>query len=603
MTTSSARASERPAAASEELVEPLRRTFRWLAGLRGPDRDGGRIVCPWHRVEHTGSNAGLVVLACELLEHDPARDGEALLREARAEARRLVANLAREGTSECFTFRPGRHDPFNCSNGIIDGGAAADALSTLVLAQGPALDAVERDAARNAALLHARTYLRYAVLDKGIPAQRAWGLTGLAGAWALEHDETLERAALEGIAKLADVQHADGSYPYHPIEWGAAHAGSSDVSSFYQSRTSAFVFHALERMDRDVATPAFAPALERGVAFLHALQAPDGTKCGLVEAKPWYWGAPTEVASHPFDVFAFAAAARHLRREKHLRAALAAFRAWAELLGPDGRPRDHRDAPGTRASYQCPVFWAGHAAWIARALPELEAARALPPVPSGPRASASIDVASTWFPNASLGRLEDGRVVAWVRGARPASNVNHGSPRGAGLVRVFDKLEGRDVLLRERYQPAGEGEWTAIAGSGSLARGWRSGSSELRFSVWTARVEARARRWGSAMREPFRALREGVLDYASARAASSFAMAPDVESRDFELVLRSPLAWRDGTPVEGTSIERRYGVDGSGLEVEERVLARGSARGWSYAVPSRAREIVRSEDAIAYRLP
>src|SRR5262249_30270 len=124
--------------------------------------------------------------------------------------------------------------------------------------------------------------------------------------------------------------------------------------------------------------------------------------------------------------------------------------------------------------------------------------------------------------------------------------------------------------------------------------------------LWTARVEARARRWGSALREPIRALREGVLDYASARAASSFALAPYVAARDFELVLRAPLAWRDGTPVEGTSIERRFAVDRSGLEVEERVLGRGSARDWSYAVPSSARDVVRSKDsgdAVTYRLP
>ena len=88
----------------------------------------------------------------------------------------------------------------------------------------------------DASRLHARTYLRYAVLDKGIPAQRAWGLTGLAGAWSLEPDPELERAAIEAVGVLEGIQHADGSFPYHPIEWGAEHPGESDVSSFYHSR-------------------------------------------------------------------------------------------------------------------------------------------------------------------------------------------------------------------------------------------------------------------------------------------------------------------------------------------------------------------------------
>lgn len=127
-------------------------------------------------------------------------------------------------------------------------------------------------------------------------------------------------------------------------------------------------------------------------------------------------------------------------------------------------------------------------------LPELERARAAE-ARELERASrsggAGLDLALRWFPNAQLARLEDGAVVAWVRGARPASNVNHGSPRGAGLVRVFDKRAGKDALLRERFDPAGEGEWTA-RGARSLARGWKSGGSELRFSLWTARVHARA---------------------------------------------------------------------------------------------------------------
>ncbi|MBI5362922.1 MAG: hypothetical protein HZA53_07060, partial [Planctomycetes bacterium] len=268
---------------AEELVEPVRRAFRWLAGLRAAD---GRIVCPWHGVEHTGSNAGLIVLACELLAHDAGADRELLRREARLEAARLRANLVREGDSPCHTFRPGRHDPFNGSNGIIDGGAATDALSTYVRALGPELGADERDASRAAALLHARTYLRYAVLDKGIPAQRAWGLTGLAGAWALEHDPELERAALEAVGVLEGIQHGDGSYPYHPVEWGAEHAGASDVSAFYQSRVTAFLFRALADLGRDPTSALFAPQLARGLDFTRALQGPDGRKCGLVEAKP-----------------------------------------------------------------------------------------------------------------------------------------------------------------------------------------------------------------------------------------------------------------------------------------------------------------------------
>ncbi|MFM7282756.1 MAG: hypothetical protein ACKO32_13365, partial [Planctomycetia bacterium] len=280
-------------ALTNELLEPLMRVTRWLASLR--DREG-RVLCPEHRVEHIGKSAYLIILAARLRALDPAADREWLKELARQQARRLVTNLVREGSSPCHTFRPGRHDPFNCSNSVIDGGACADALAEFVREFGAEVPAEEREAARDACLLHARTYLRYAVLDKGIPAQRAWGLTGLAAAWSLEADPVLEAAAIEAVGVLEGIAHADGSYPYHPREWGGEHPGSADVSSFYHSRIPGFVIHSLQRMGRDPRSPQFAPALARALEFLLALVGPDGIKPGLLEAKPWYWGAHYEVA-------------------------------------------------------------------------------------------------------------------------------------------------------------------------------------------------------------------------------------------------------------------------------------------------------------------
>ena len=72
-----------------------------------------------------------------------------------------------------------------------------------------------------------------------------------------------------------------------------------------------FVLHSLEELGRNPADKHLREPLLRGLAFLLALQGPDGIKCGLVEAKPWYWGATYEVASHPFDVAALALRWRH----------------------------------------------------------------------------------------------------------------------------------------------------------------------------------------------------------------------------------------------------------------------------------------------------
>ena len=244
-------------------------------------------MCPQHKVEHSGKTAGVIGLALALRVHDPNADRAELLGVAVEQARRLVLNLVNEPDSPCYTFRPGRHDPFNCSNSVIDGGACADALAQLVREVGDELSPADREAFQAASLRHARTYLRYAVLDKGIPAQRAWGLVGLAGACSLEHDVELEKAAIEAVGVLEGIQFVDGAYPYHPKEWGAEHPGSADVSAFYQSRVTGFLLESLRLLGRDPLDPIFATPLKRGLSFLRSLQGPDGRKCGLVEAKPW----------------------------------------------------------------------------------------------------------------------------------------------------------------------------------------------------------------------------------------------------------------------------------------------------------------------------
>ena len=122
------RGERRTAQVSERVLAPLQRVLRWLLSLRD---DEGRVICPVHKVEHTGKSAYVALLAARLALLDPSCDRAALIAAARQQGRRLVDNLVREGTSPCHTFRPGRHDPFNCSNSVIDGGACSDALAVL----------------------------------------------------------------------------------------------------------------------------------------------------------------------------------------------------------------------------------------------------------------------------------------------------------------------------------------------------------------------------------------------------------------------------------------------------------------------------------------
>jgi hypothetical protein len=594
---------EPTSAALAEVLEPLRRVLGWLASLRDAQ---GRVICPEHKLEHTGKSAYVALLACELARvSEDLAERERLVELALQQGRRLVARLEREGTSPCHTFRPGRHDAFNCSNSVIDGGACSDVLAHLARELDGRVSSDDVRAFREASLLHARTYLRYAVLDKGIPAQRAWGLTGLAAAYHLSGDPELERAALEAVGVLEGIQHEDGSYPYHPIDWGAGHPGASDVSSFYQSRLAGFLIHALEQLGRSPALSLFAGPIQRGLEFTCALQGPDGRKCGLVEAKPWYWGATYEVASHVFDVHALARGWEIFGRPRYGAAAANAWRAWVAHLSSTGQPASHLPGPGRGRSYQCPLFWAAHAAWVARAIRPLACALdrfpcggALP----GTHERSSIDLEITWFPRAQLVRLEDARVVAWVRGARPGSNVHHGSPQGAGLLQVVRKPDGAELLERCRVRGAQEAEWNGVAGSLSFARGWRSGKDELRFSFWLARVEARAGRRLEALRVPARVFRRGVLAFAQPRVSSAFALAPNVALLSDGVELQSSLAWRDGSVVDDSSLVRTFRLDGDGVAVREEILSSGAARGLEYALPRTARDARIEARVVEYRL-
>lgn len=599
----------------DELREPLVRVFDWAMGHEaGP----GELICREHGVEHTGKSANVALLAAELFE----LTGERRFRDAAVRlGLRVASRLEREGTSPCFTFRPGRHDPFNCSNSAIDGGSASDALATLgARAEALGLSASERHTFAFAALRHAQSYLRYAAVDKGIPAQRAWALTGLAAAvpLAAEADGALAKEAFESfegctppeewaralaaaadasMTVLRDIQSGDGSFPYHPHAWGPGHPGAADASSFYQSRVTGFVAHSIESLGLDPRVAPHRQGLEAGLDFLAGLYGPDGLKVGLVEAKPWYWGATYEVASHVFDVHALASGWRLFEREDLGRLAVASFRAWAAHLGPDGQPHSHRPGPGRCPSYQCPMFWAGHAAWAARA------ARDLGRILEAGLGTGPLELPPAFFPDAQLARLSGGGLVAFVRGARPPGNVNHGSVHGAGLLRLVAELDpgqslGDDrleLVPRCRFGGANLAEWRGKSGGFRFGRGWRSGKEELRFALWTLRVHARAGRRVDALLELPRVFRRAILAFAYPRISSAFARDVSLEavSAD-EVVVRGVLAWRDGTPVPGTRLERRFRVvPGSAgkptyLEVHEELEVGSEVRSLEYRSPKEA---------------
>lgn len=571
-----------PTSRSTGAAAPLHRLLGWLRSTeRGTT---GELICPEHHIEHTGKSAGALLLAVELLRHAPEGESDALFDFARRVALRIASRLEREGDSTCFTFRPGRHDPYNCSNSVIDGGACSDALAAFVMLAGERLPAAEREGLTHASVLHAQTYLRYCIVDKGIPAQCAWAMTGAAQAYRLSGHEVLAYACEVGAERLQGVQRADGSVPYHPVEWGAGHPGAADASAFYQSRVHAFTAFALETACGADEGARRDGGFARGLDFLHGLTGPDGVKTAAVEAKPWYWRSAYEVASHPFDIAAFAAEWRRTRAPRAAAALRASWRAWLFHLGGDGRPTTHVPPSGTRGdssrSYQCAFFWAAHASWIARSLPELTEAFQGADDPAPPELSVRH------FADVDLARLDTPRYSAWVRGLRPPGNAFHGSPAG-GLLRVFDRATHQDVFRAEPFARRPACAWSGASGTFAPGRGWRAGKDELRFSLWLARNRRRTDGWSAATREPLRALRTAVL----APAGSAVSTAFDREAR-LEVTQASTIRWsaalahRTGDrTAKGRFDFELAATPGGGLELTSRTSGGRAARGLWFRGP------------------
>ncbi|MFT5199204.1 MAG: hypothetical protein ACI87O_001868 [Planctomycetota bacterium] len=574
---------------------PVQRVLRWM---QRHVSHSGVLLCPEHGIEHTGKNAGAVVMACELARLGVG-DLQAHFEFAKQQSLRIASRLEREEDSTAWTFRPGRHDPFNCSNSVIDGGACSDALGTFLQRFGDRLAEAERAELQRACVLHAQTYLRYAAFGKGIPAQRGWGLTGIATAFQQSGHEVLRYSTVEATREIFGLMHADGSFAYHPLEQQPGHAGASDVSAYYQSRPTAFVMFALQAVGEDPTAEAWAGPLRKQLRFLAALYGPRGIKVGGMEAKPWYHGAEYEVASHPFDVYALARGARLFHDADLARCAVNSFRAWAAHLEEDGQPRSHAPGPGRGRSYQCSTFWAGHSQWIARALEDLAWIEEQGLAQAQP---STVGARVTWFEQAQLARLEDARVVAWVRGARPANNLDHGSRSGGGLLRVVRKSTGEELLQRGAASIAFEAQWHSTTGKFSILRAWRLNKKELRFSVWKARNALRTRGLLAAMAEPLYALRDGIFGYAKGVGSSAFATRARVDCDSQRVRLFSELCLRGGEPMPGIAIQREYQVDGEGLLVVETVEEGSLDSRGDYRLPEGASAVVMEAGRVTYRL-
>jgi hypothetical protein len=526
----------------------LRGLSDFLARQVRPD---GALICPRHKVEHTGKNVHAALI--DLYNWRYTRE-EHYRDRARAAALRAVDMLGEDPESRVPVFLPGRTDPRNASTNAIDGGACADVLATLLDEAPDLFDADASARCRQALTLHVEGYLRHAARERAIPAQRLWAGTGTARAARLLGREDWAQDALAGCALALAELSADGVAPYIPEHSAdCTHPGLADTSGFYHSRTPGFVLYIHEVLGRPLSEAA-ALRVRAALDALVALRAGDGRKVIHNEAKAWYWESDYEVASHPFDVWALHAGARVFDSALYRNEAGRAMEEWIAHLNPDGGVDSHH---GRGTNFQCRIFWTGHAAWIARVIHDV-------PLHAERRPPLTLDL-----PASGLVHVERPRCTAVLRGRHRRAGNLFGCDLGGGALQSLVVhpdprfLVGEERIRRTRFRRRRAGEFLLrpAGGAGRLARlaaVLRADRADLRFRLYIASVEWRAGGW---LRGPLYALRHVVarsLDEAAPWLASHLDLQTEQTVDGDVVTFRGGLADRDGRRWPGATTTRRY---------------------------------------------
>lgn len=572
--------------------------------LAGAGRSGGVLVCPRHRIEHTARNARSIVLDCVLFRET---GDERYLERARRRAARTLARQARDPEHGAWIYLPARHDARNISNSVIDSGEATDALATLLLMHGEWLDSAERRAIEQAVDRNAATYLAQHALGKDITNQRLWGAMGLAAAYRLLGRPEWRAAVWACLERSLDEQHADGSWPYHPApEQAGIHPGIRDITGYYQSRCLAFAYYALECLGAaepgdETRRPRLLEALRQGTEFLLALHQPDGRKSLLLEAKRWFWEAPDESGSFPYDVYAFLRTWELSGDEQYRQAALTALEQVILHQQRDGSLAAH---PGPDHDFVCPIFHTADAAWIARVAH-------LVPLGDGPAGYVPpVQPERRVFQQAGLLRYDDGRQTLVLRTAKQPMNVLYGTAWAGASIVYYGRADcGWRNLLRPRPEEAESEASFALypRRAQPLARlqeflaGSRPGR-DLRLWLFVLRLELAAGRPGTAMLRLWRRVLRPLLAAPRGALAVHWALASEIEDLPHGLRARvQPARW-DGSASLPATLVREYDWSDGRLRVREELQVASGLHRAVYVKPLHARAFqVRSSGPVFQR--
>ncbi len=591
-------------------------TRHWLAALAcvsdywaRQTAPSGETRCAVHGVEHTARTATSIVIDLALRR---VTGQDRYWERAQRRARRVVARLVRDPEHGAWIFAPGRLDPYNCSNNVIDSGECARCLGTLLLYAGDRLDAALREQVTEALRRNATTYLTDAVVTKEVTNQRMWGAMGLATAARALGEPTWFAAVRTSIERSLAEQHADGSFPYHPEpDRFGLHPGTADVSVYYQARVLTYLWHALAMLSEDAGTvrePTLA-ALRRGLDFLAATYTPAGTKCAALEGKRWFWAGPYEVGSHPLDIHALLHGAAQFADSSLGTLAEQAYTVWRQHLAD--MVLACRE-PAGRDDFICPDFHAADAAWLAALIlapPGSDGDMGPNPRPLPFREGGAPRV--RLFAEAGLVRLQTAETVALLRTRKRPANVLYGGGVGGGSLLYVGRESGgwQDMIAPAREAPISPGNltcWPRRRRRRAAVQAFLAASRpgrELRQWLFVVRIRWRQR----AFRAALRTLRRGWLRplwhawgevYATHWALDA---APTLLPAGMQGTVQP--ARRDGEPLAGVIVRRQVSVENGAVLVREVISVEVPLRRLLYAVPAAARGLHTEPAALADARP
>lgn len=506
-----------------------------------------------------------------------------------ARAQWVGDRLAPDPEHGALIFHPGRLDPRNCSTSAIDSGECTDALVRLLQHERAALLLSKtRDRLHDAVERNAETYLRTAVLEKGITNQRLWAAMGLASAWSLLQRPAW-RSALERSIQLAlNEQRADGSWGYQPnavIE--GAHPGAADLTVYYHSRCLAFLMH-IEARVPEVRGHGLREAIERGLKFLWIVMTPDGLKPLSLEGKRWFWAGSYEAGSAAYDAFALLRGASAFGADGLHERGLAAWRQLARHQRSDGAIVACLE-PGN-SDFVCPDFHTADLAWTAQVLHEL-------PDPHTSRVSAHAAVRVSNAPDAGIIRIDGVDRNMLVRTSKLPANTHFGGAVGGGAlaavvdgsgVRLLRPSDGRCTVVPRRSVSRALGGLRRFLRAN---RPRREGSQLLfaaRLLVQQGRILAAGRRLWQGWFGPMVTALQDI-------ASPDWAIVCDRVGSTGEVVLRGRVSRHDGTVpgwAANLTVDRRYHVDASGAHVRLQLTGTAPDAAYiRYLLPEAARSV------------